>query len=136
MNLVFRGGCELEVRTRNGRDCALLTEKQILDDRGNLYRMPVGATSDGASTPRLVWSVIPPFGPWWPAAFLHDQCFRKRLEILTTAGWTVCDFSQDESDDFINAAMFACGVDELTRAIIYKALRAFGASAFREDRAS
>ena len=124
------------MRTRNGRDFTLISEKQILDDKGNIYRMPVGAKSDGASVPRLFWSIYPPFGDYWPAAYLHDLCFQNKLEILTAHGWVLCDFNQDESDEFINAAMFALGVEEVTRLTIYTALRLFGARAYAEDRAN
>lgn len=36
------------------------------------YLIPQGFVTDGASVPRVLWSMIPPLGPIRYAAFLHD----------------------------------------------------------------
>lgn len=40
---------------------------------------PAGYVTDFASTPKVIWSFIPPFGPYAAAAVLHDWWYEKRL---------------------------------------------------------
>lgn len=40
----------------------------------NIYvDVPAGVLSDGATTPRMLWSIIPPWGPYAQAVILHDR---------------------------------------------------------------
>ena len=102
------------------------------------FRIPVGATTDGASTPGIVWPILPPEGrSYWLATALHDACYRGTLETSDDGlYWVAANLDQQASDDLLLESMIALGVDHVTRETIYQALRAFGAKAFREDRAA
>lgn len=41
-------------------------------DSGQWVTVPAGYLTDGASVPRLLWSAIPPWGPYGQAAVVHD----------------------------------------------------------------
>lgn len=42
-----------------------------------VLRIPAGFESDGASVPRFLWSLYPPFGELYePATWLHDFCYQ------------------------------------------------------------
>lgn len=135
---LFRGGPDLKTLTRDLRNYTLLEAKEIETTDGRRFRMPVGATSDGASIPQVAWSLgFTPFGVYGPAAFAHDCAFRDTLEIWNEGSqvWEKAHLSEEDSNDLINALMFALGTPESTRLVIYGALVAFGRPAFVADRA-
>lgn len=84
--------------------------------------MPVGTVSDGASTPREIWDLIPPFGSYWRATYLHDYLYR-----LTKR-------DRKECDDILLEAMKDIGVPLLLRDAIYEGVRLGGSWAFDDDR--
>ena len=43
--------------------------------------VPEGFESDGASTPRIFWAIIPPFKRVKKAAFIHDYLCRKAKSV-------------------------------------------------------
>lgn len=86
--------------------------------------VPAGTASDGASTPREIWSAFPPFGDYWRAAFLHDFLYRDT------------DRPKDECDSLFLEAMEALGVDEAVRKTLYEGVHLAGGKAFEEDRAA
>ena len=53
-------------------------------DEKNIITVPKGFITDFASTPRLIWSILPPFGKYAKSAVLHDFLCQKyhRGEIL------------------------------------------------------
>lgn len=91
---------------------------------GEAYVVPVGATTDGASTPRLAWTETPPFGNYWMAAVLHDFLFRQ-----SKLDEALCD-------SLLKEAMFALGVHTLLIDIIFNAVKLGGHSSFVADRAT
>ena len=121
------------VSTSDGRNFTLANEVQFQSATG-LYRMPVGAQSDGASTPRECWSLLPPFGTYWPAAYLHDAAYRGTLEIYTETGWEKAELDKPACDNLLLEAMETLGVDDLTCRTIYEAVKLAGRQAFNEDR--
>lgn len=49
---------------------------------GALLTIPAGFQSDGASVPRFLWSLYPPFGELYePATWLHDYCYQHAEEF-------------------------------------------------------
>ena len=64
--------------------------------------VPSGFVSDGASTPRLLWSIFPPVGRYFAAAVVHDYLlesgynwrhanvkFKEALQEQRVAPWVV-----------------------------------------------
>lgn len=125
----------LEVSTRDGRNFVLLKESVYVAKDGTQYCLPFGAESDGASTPQAIWNLIPPFGPYWPAAVLHDCAYRNTLQIWNGSDWVKASLSKNECDDLLLEAMASLGVGMVERETIYEGVVIGGTSSFEKDRA-
>jgi hypothetical protein len=84
--------------------------------------VPAGFVTDGASIPRLFWSLMGPFGLYFEAAIVHDF-------LYSTGGCGA--LSRLQCDLIFLEAMTAIGVSWLTRSIIYRAVRIGAASHFQ-----
>ena len=74
-----------------------------------------GFTSDGASIPKVAWSIIGgPYGEYLYGAIVHDWCYFLGL------------FSRKRCDQIFLEAMEDLRVAWLKRKIMYWAVRAFG----------
>ena len=121
--------------TADGRQIALLEDLIYVTKKGVILKMPNGSPSDGASTPRAIWQLIPPFGPYWLGTVLHDGAYRNILWQLNADGtWTLITLTRDESDDLLLEAMESLGVDLLLREAIYEGVHLGGGVAFDDDR--
>ena len=90
---------------------------------GSTITIPAGFSTDGGSTPKLVWSLgYTPFGAEWRAYILHDYLYRNTF------------LPRDFCDDMLLEAMDSLGVSKERRVIIYNAVRAGGLIAFNNDR--
>lgn len=112
----------LKCETSDGRMFTLLEPLVYTAKSGEVIIVPVGATTDGASTPKVIWNIIPPFGTYWLAAVLHDYLYRvtKRLK--------------NECDSLLLEAMESMGVDLVLREAIYEGVHFGGQVSFDEDR--
>ena len=128
-NLPFR------VATLDGRNFTLLADVYYLARDGARYRLPIGAASDGASTPPEVWPLLPPFGPYWPAAYLHDTAYRNTLLAWNGTTWVPAALPKAQCDNLLLEAMEILGVDLIQRRTIYEAVVLAGTPAFHQDRA-
>jgi Protein of unknown function (DUF1353) len=86
--------------------------------------VPAGFLTDGASIPRPLWSVLEPFGPWFPAAIIHD--------FLYTPGNR--GYTRLQADLIFKEAMFNLYLDWPRREAIYRAVRMFGGRSYRGAR--
>lgn len=91
--------------------CSITTE--------SIIRVPVGFCTDFASIPRVMWSLLPPAGPYGKAAVVHDWLYQKR-DATTHAVW------RDEADAVLLEGMEALKVGRLTRWTIYMGVRIGG----------
>lgn len=96
----------------------------ISTERGATTTVPEGFVSDGASTPQVVWDLIPPFGNYWRGAVLHDWFYRETY------------LPREFCDGVFLEAMDSLGVSHIERDTIYEAVRLFGGEAFACDRAA
>lgn len=127
---------KLQVETADGRNCVLLEPLVFRMANGLVLRAPAGSATDGVSTPRFIWNVIPPFGKTWFAGIIHDAAYRNTLEAQTAGGhWILAKFDQLQADNLMLEALIAQGVDDVERQTIYDALREVGGLAFAADRA-
>lgn len=122
-----------KVSSSDGRNFILLEEVIYQTADGKLYIMPAGAGSDGASTPPEIWLNFPPFGTYWPAAYLHDCAYRGTLLNMDR---TPAMLSKDDCDNLLKEAMVVCGTHEFTRIAIYEGVALGGQPAFDTDRKS
>lgn len=127
----------LEVSSSDGRNFVLLKDAVYVSKDGTRYVMPAGATSDGASTPREMWNVLPPFGVYWPAAVLHDCAYRNTLLIdeKTMEAPFRASLVKDACDKLLLEAMESLGVNEIERSVIYSGVCLGGQPSFNKDRA-
>jgi hypothetical protein len=86
--------------------------------------VPKAFLTDGASVPRIFWSIFSPWGVYGQAAIVHDYlCVNKRL---TKNGNTFCyDLLQQEIDEIFYDAMKVAGTPVWKRSIIFAAVRFF-----------
>jgi hypothetical protein len=115
----------LDTRSSDGRNDTLLSELIYRDLNGDLYKVPIGATTDGGSTPRLTWLIpgFEPFGHHWFAWVLHDSGCRGNLLIWDDDEYVNAGLSRLESDQLLDRALFTMGTDKVKRAMIFRGVR-------------
>ena len=128
----------LDVETGNGADDVLL--EPLVFDRldGSTVRAPIGGTTDGLSTPKII-RILPGYdstGDDWFSGVLHDSAYRNQLQVFcpVTQEWPLASLGRRQSDLLILEAMKRQGVGWTRRTVIYAALRLFGWIAFKQDR--
>lgn len=94
--------------------------------RGVAYSVdvPMGYLTDGASVPRPFHPIIGPWGDHGPAAIAHDiMC--EYLKVWNVSLGRQESISRKQADDIFNEIMKVCGVDDIKRTTIYKAVRVY-----------
>lgn len=77
------------------------------------YTLPKGFISDGASVPRLFWSVFPPVGEYFGSALLHDYL------LVNGYKW------KDAADEFSRALKYE-NVAKIKRNVMLWFVRLYG----------
>jgi len=95
-------------------------EFRYISPRGTIT-VPKDFITDGASIPRLFWSIIGPFGDYFAAAVVHDFLYSLHNDTC----------NRKESDLIFKEAMFNLGVPWYRREVIFRAVRMFGGSSFK-----
>ena len=90
---------------------------RYIGSRG-VITVPAGFPTDGASVPRMFWSIFQPFGSYFPAAVVHDYLYSWRSAHLK--------LDRKTADLIFKEAMFNLGIGWLTRGTIYQAVRLGG----------
>jgi hypothetical protein len=113
---------EYQFSSGNGHNVRL-SEPMIYRSReGEEIAVPEGTVSDGASTPRIFWRALPPFGPYWRPALMHDYLYQSGL------------FCQAKCDSLFHEAMLDCHVNRFKAWVIYAGVRMGGWIAYRNYR--
>jgi len=76
------------------------------------HTVPAGFVSDGATVPRVFWSLLPPVHEYFPSAVLHDW-------LLYTG------YPRKEADQIFRNTMIWIGVNPWRARIMYAAVRLF-----------
>jgi len=108
----------------NGRDWKLLRPFVYYvgtEPSDDVISVPADFITDFASIPRALWWLYPPTGQWGKAAVIHDYLYRTPSHQCT----------RKEADLIFVEAMAVLDVPRHRRAIMYRALRAFGARNFK-----
>jgi hypothetical protein len=132
----FQSGL-FHVSTWDGRNICLLDDVFYKTRDGTLYRLPRGLNSDGASTPSIVWPILPPNGTlYWRACVLHDYAYRSYLQKQNDAGtdWIAASLTKDQCDDLLKEAMTIDQVAQADIDRIYDGVRFGGWKSFAQDR--
>ena len=85
-----------------------------------VVRVPEGFVTDFASIPRAFWSILHPTGRYAAAAVIHDFLYANHI------------YTRKRSDQIFLEGMKVLGVNWLTRGIMYRAVRWFGAKAWKK----
>ena len=94
----------------------LLSEFRVLID-GDLFTVPAWFVTDGASTPRFLWSIYPPVaGPFGEGALIHDYFYSIHSQ---------CD-DRKLADTVLFEVGRMRGANLLRAWAVYSAVRAFG----------
>jgi hypothetical protein len=88
--------------------------------------VPTGFQTDGASVPRVFWPILQPYGPYFPAAIIHDYLYCKCSNKL--------GLERKDADLIFKEAMFNLGIGWLTRETIYRAVRLGGGIAWKRGK--
>lgn len=94
----------------DGRHRRLLRDVVVLVD-GRPILIPAGFVTDGASIPRGLWNLLPPFGKYTKAAILHDWLYQFG------------EFTRSQADFIFLEAMKTLGVALWKRQIMYAGVR-------------
>lgn len=113
---------------QDGRNWKLLTPMVYRSRDGRVFVVPRGASTDGASTPALIASLLPPTGAYWQSAVLHDSFYRGTIQ---NQDGTPANIDKNQSDDLFLEAMQLSGVDEITANTLYEGVRLAGGAYFR-----
>lgn len=105
---------------RGSSRCFKLENSFKYNSSYGLIEVPAGFITDGASIPRLFWSMLSPFGDYFAAAIIHDYLYSSHNDR----------YSRQHADLIFKEAMFNIGVPWHTRETIFRAVRAFGRFSF------
>jgi len=94
----------------SGMSARLLKEHEVRIKELNIV-VPAGFETDFASTPRVLWSIVPPWGRYSPAAVVHDYLYNT------------APVSRKEADKAFLAHMEALRVNWLKRKAMYRGVR-------------
>lgn len=84
--------------------------------------VPAGMLTDLATTPRIVWGLLPPCGKYGAAAIVHDRLCNTLQ--LTVAGNTI-DITRARADEILGEAMEVLEVPWIKRKLISSAVAAY-----------
>ena len=112
----------VDVETCDGEHVTLLEPLTYTADDGKEIIIPAGTVSDGASTPRIFWRTLPPFGPYWRPALMHDYLYQSGM------------FVRSKCDSLFHEAMISCGVGKFKACIIWFGVRLGGWIAYNNYR--
>jgi hypothetical protein len=113
---------KLKVETFDGLNFTLLESFTFTRPNGEVVTINAGAQSDGASTPTAMRLTLPPFGVYWPAAFGHDDLYRRSNR------------SKSECDTIFEEMMECLKVPAVDRIRLYQGVEHLGEISFEEDR--
>lgn len=92
---------------------------QFFHEQGPFY-VPVGFETNGASIPRFLWAIFPPFGRYARAAVLHDY-----LTFLVKIGLPIngVKMTQVDADNIFRDALLVCNTNRFRAWCMWAAVR-------------
>ena len=104
----------------DGRRARLLEAFEVRLPDGRLVQVPAGFVVDFASTPRILWSILPPRGRYSRAAVVHDWLYRTQ------------GVSRKYADDVFLWMMEELEVPLWKRRVMYRGVRVWGWRTWRK----
>lgn len=103
----------------DGNDSVLTQDLSYrIKDTVHVIVVPAGFVTDFASTPRALWSVLPPTGRYQLAAVVHDFLYWDQ------------GCQREQADAIFRVAMSESNVKPRERDLMWRAVRQFGQSAW------
>ncbi|AYV94403.1 DUF1353 domain-containing protein [Fusobacterium necrophorum] len=99
-----------------------LYQDYIREINGYCITVPKGFITDGASVPRIFWTLFPPQGKYTPAAIIHDFLYSECNDT---------GINRTLADRIFLHIMKELGVSFLKRTAMYRAVRNFGESSWK-----
>lgn len=98
--------------------------KFYLDDptEEKLVFVPAGYLTDGATVPRMFWSLLPPWGSYGQAAVVHDILCERLAISVHGINSTI---TRAQADSAFKQAMVSLKVPRWKRNVMYIAVRVF-----------
>lgn len=103
---------------RDGRQCVRLLKPFTLKG----ITVPAGFVSDFASVPWFADGLFPSFGPYAPAAIIHDWLYANGGKVREGT------FTRKQADDLFLEIMAELGISWWKRSLMYRAVRLGGGS--------
>ena len=110
---------------RDGSRTFRLTAPFRYDSRIGWLTVPAGFLTDGASIPRIFWSIFSPTGSYFEAALIHDYLYSN------VSTWRI---DRAMADKIFLYAMGDIGVGWLTRKTIYLAVLLGGWKGYKKSK--
>ncbi len=111
-----------------------LAATYVLDYKGVTFKIRKGMIHDGASVPRLAWTIsgLRPDGLLRAAALIHDALYQNLGEL--PEGWALParSFTRKEADRAFYDIMRAAGLSRYRSWIAYRAVRIGGWVSWRK----
>lgn len=108
----FSGPVRVEWPENHSRVMVVLNDVHFMDSKGVVWTAPAGAVVDGASIPRIVWSIIgsPFIGRYRRASVIHDVYCKTK------------DRSAQEVHDVFREMMLADRVPKVKAFVMFQAV--------------
>lgn len=100
--------------TKDGLHHVLTKPLQYTTKGFETIDVPTGFWTDGASVPRILWRIYPPFGEYFRAAVVHDFMYYRGA------------FVRSKCDAIFREAILACGCNRVTAWILWSGVRCGG----------
>jgi len=139
LHLVLLQDKDHPVVTSDGRSLwAIQKEITYRTHAGDIITIPRGMQTDLASIPRLLWTFLPPDGPWVQIAVFHDLLYKTRgsgmwsfhkdgSDPKPSLSRKVC-YSRKEADELLRDGMADLNISGFRRWAIYNGVRVGGAA--------
>jgi hypothetical protein len=108
--------------TADGLHHVLTKPLTYTTDQNETVTAPIGFWTDGASVPRFLWRIYPPFGEYFRAAVVHDFMYYRG------------EFVRSKCDGIFKEAVRACGCSRVTEWALYTGVRIGGWYAYGKYR--
>ncbi len=141
LHLVLLQDKDHPVQTSDGRSLwAIQKAITYRTHAGDIITIPPGMQTDLASIPRLLWTFLPPDGPWAQIAVFHDLLYKTKGSGVwqfhdkdgnpigtpkPSLSRNVC-YSRKEADELLRDGMSDLGIAGIRRWAIYNGVRVGG----------
>lgn len=102
-----------------------------VDNRDVWAYVPAGFLTDGASVPKPLWFILPPWGRYGQAAVLHDILCEGKTMFHSEVPVAV---SRKKADHIFRDAMKVAGVNLFERTVMFLAVRAWGIFGWKQSK--